>query len=257
MPEKNNNSIYHELKRPVIFAHRGASAYAPENTLTAFTLAIQQGAEAIELDAKLSADGHVVVMHDDTVDRTTNSIGAVSSLSLAELKKLDAGSKFNPAYHLERIPTLEEVFETIGPNVFINVELKNYTSPINDLPDKVISLVKEHGLETSVMLSSFNIIALIRARSLLPKISLGFITIKGLADLTLQSRLVRLSPLLAFHPHYLDVTPKLVRAAHKVNSRVHTYTVNQPDTMQQLFSIGVDGIFTDDPPLALKVAAEI
>lgn len=257
MPEEKKYPNYLNLKRPSIFAHRGSSAYAPENTLAAFKLAVQQHADAIELDAKLSADGQVVVMHDDTVDRTTNGTGQVKSLSLPELKRLDAGSKFNPAYSSERIPTLAEVFETVGQQIFINVEVKNYTSPIDDLSDKVISLVKEYGLESSVMLSSFNMIALIRARSLLPKIPLGLITVRGLGDLTLRSKLVRLGPLFAFHPNYLDVTPKLVGAAHRANSRIHTYTVNQPDTMQQLFTAGVDGIFTDDPPLAHKVSTEI
>jgi len=257
MPEKEISFTYPALKRPVIFAHRGSSAHAPENTLAAFKLAVQQQASAIELDVKLTADGQVVVIHDDTVDRTTNGTGWVNSMTLTELKQLDAGSKFDPEYQAEKIPTLLEVFETVGSQIFIDVELKNYTSPTDDLADKVISLVKEYRLESSVMLSSFNMIALIRARALIPEIPLGLITIKGLAGLTMRSRLVRFGPLLAFHPHYLDVSPQLIQASHQAGAHIHAYTVNQPDLMRQLITSGVDGIFTDDPLLAQKVLTEI
>ena len=256
MPDKNVIH-YVDLKRPTIFAHRGSSTHAPENTLAAFKLAVEQHADAIELDATLSADGQVVVIHDDTVNRTTNGTGFIKSMNLAELKRLDAGSKFDPSFHLERIPTLAEVFETVGQQIFINVELKNYTSPTDDLPDRVIALVKEYGLESSVMMSSFNIIALIRARSQLPTIPLGLITVTGLAEVTLRSKLVRFGPLFALHPNFMDITPKLIQAAHRTNSRVHTYIVNDPDDMRRLFITGVDGIFTKDPLIAHKVLAEI
>ena len=156
MVVKYNSSAYVQLNKPKIFAHRGASAYAPENTMAAFSLAVHQGADAIELDAKLSADGYVVVMHDDTVDRTTNGTGRVSSLSLAELQKLDAGSKFPPLFKSEKVPTLEEVYETLGRKILINVELTNYSTPMDDLPDKVIALVKKFNLEERVLLSSFS-----------------------------------------------------------------------------------------------------
>jgi glycerophosphoryl diester phosphodiesterase len=256
MPDKNVIH-YVDLKRPTIFAHRGSSTHAPENTLAAFKLAVEQHADAIELDATLSADSQVVVIHDDTVNRTTNGTGSIKSMNLAELKRLDAGSKFDPSFHLERIPTLAEVFETVGQQIFINVELKNYTSPTDDLPERVIALVKDYGLESSVMMSSFNIIALIRARSQLPTIPLGLITVTGLADVTLRSKLVRFGPLFALHPNFMDITPKLIQAAHRTNSRVHTYIVNDPDDMRRLFITGVDGIFTKDPLIAYKVLSEI
>lgn len=245
-----------DLKRPTIFAHRGSSAYAPENTIEAFELALEQGANGIELDAKLSADGNVIVMHDDTVDRTTNGTGQVRALTLPALKQLDAGSKHPPNFKPYQIPTLDEVFEAVGAKIFINVELTNYTSPRDDLPDKVISLIKKHNLETSILLSSYNILALIQARKLLPKIPLGYLTYGGQAEATLKTRLVRFGPLLALHPAESDVTNQLIHTAHQAKCRIHTYTVNQPDRMQQLFSAGIDGIFTDNPVLALKVLAD-
>jgi len=256
MPIVNNSFDFVDPKRPTIFAHRGSCAYAPENTLAAFNLALDQHADGIELDVKLSSDGHVMVMHDDTVDRTTNGTGQVKSLTLPELKKLDAGSKFSPLYKSEKIPTLSEVFETVGRKIFVNVELTNYSSPVDDLPDKVISLVRKYSLETSVMLSSFNMIGLIRARNLLPKIPMGLLTFPGYAQITLRSRLVRFGPLLALHTAHSDVTLNLIQTAHQTKCRIHAYTVNQPDIMQQLFTAGVDGIFTDDPILAHKVLSE-
>ena len=105
-------------------------------------------ADAIELDAKLTADGQVVVMHDDTVDRTTNGTGQREIIDPGRYyKALDAGSKFPPLFKSEKIPTLDEVFETIGRKIFINVELTNYSSPMDDLPDKVVALVKKYNLE--------------------------------------------------------------------------------------------------------------
>src|SRR5690348_16428729 len=106
------------LPHPIVFAHRGASAYAPENTLAAFELALEQGAAAIEFDVKLSADGHIVVIHDRTVERTSDGSGRVNRLPLAALQKLDAGSWFSAEFRGAKIPTLDEVFETVGKKLF-------------------------------------------------------------------------------------------------------------------------------------------
>lgn len=257
MPEKETIPSYVDLKRPTIFAHRGSSVNAPENTLTAFELAVDQHADGIELDAKLTADGRVVVMHDDTVDRTTNGTGRVNLLTLAELQLLDAGAKSSPKFASEKIPSLEDVFDIFGRKIFINVELKNYSSPTDELPEKVAALVKKYKLEESVLLSSFNLIALIRARKSLSKIPLGFITILGLAEITMRTRLVRFGPLLALHPNYTDVNPYLIQTAHRAKCRVYPYTVNQPEIIKKLIEAGVDGFFTDDPYMAQKALIDI
>ncbi len=257
MPHQYNSSVNVDLKKkPTIFAHRGASAYAPENTITAFKLAIDQGADAIELDAKLSADGQVVVIHDDSVDRTTNGNGSVKSLTWAEIQRLDAVSKFPPFFKSEKVPSLEQVFETIGRKILINVELTNYSSPKDDLVDKVVGLVKKFNLEDSVLLSSFNLIALIQARKLLGKVPLGLLIYAGLAEVALRSRLVCFGPLLDLHSSYLDVTSHLIQTTHQAKCQVHAYTVNQPERIVELFDCGVDGIFTDDPQMAIKIIAE-
>jgi glycerophosphoryl diester phosphodiesterase len=248
-------SIYNDLSRPVIFAHRGASAYVPENTLAAFKLAFNQHADAIELDAQLTRDDQIVVMHDDTVDRTTNGSGRVRSLTLAELKGLDAGSKLPPLFKPENVPSLEDIFEEVGRKLLINVELKNYASPTDDLPDRVVALVKKFNLEDRIILSSFNMIALIRAKKAMPKIMLGLLTFPHFADATIRFKLIRFGPLLAFHPNYEDVNPSLVQFAHSAKCLVNTYTVNQPDVMMQVITAGVDGIITHDPLLAHEIIA--
>jgi glycerophosphoryl diester phosphodiesterase len=242
--------IFDQLPRPAIFAHRGACAHAPENTLAAFELALRQGSDAVELDAKLSADGQVVVIHDMSVDRTTNGSGRVRDMTLAKLQELDAGSHFDVAFRGERIPTLEQVFESVGRSTFINVELTNYTSPMDHLPDRVVDLVKKHGLEARIIFSSFNPLALIRARRLLPETPIGLIAFPGIKGALSRGALGRLIPYQSLHPAVVDANPGLIGRAHKEGRKVYVYTVNDPDEMRVLFDRGVDGIFTDDPLLA-------
>ena len=143
--------------RPIILAHRGDSAHAPENTLPSFQQALQKGADGVELDVKLTADGHVIVIHDSTVDRTTDGSDRVSSLTLESIRKLDAGKWFNEKFTGTKVPLLEEVFETIGRDKIINIELKsaNYFSSRDDLVLKVCELVKRHNNQNQILFSSF------------------------------------------------------------------------------------------------------
>ncbi len=244
-----------DLPRPAIFAHRGASAYAPENTLASFELAVSQKSDAIELDVKLTADGHVVVIHDSTVDRTTDGQGRVSQMTLEQLKALDAGQKFDDVFRGERIPTLGEVFQAVQHRVLINIELTNYESPRDTLPEKVADILLAHHQETNVLISSFNPIALRRFHNILPDCPLGLLALPGLAGAWARSALGRWVPYQALHPALRDTTPTLIRQRHRLGHRVHTYTVNLPADMQKLFRWEVDGIFTDDPPLAQRTLA--
>jgi len=248
---------YTDLPRPTLFAHRGSSAHAPENTLAAFELAFRQGAPAIELDATLCGDQQVVVIHDQTVDRTTDGSGDVQRMPLSALKELDAGSWFDLAFKREKIPTLEEVFETVGKRLFINVELKNYASPWDDLPNRVANLVKKHNLSDRILFSSFNPVALLCVRFILPHVPRGLLVLSGKPGAWARGWLGRLFPCQALHPEASDVTDNLVMHAHQADRRVHVYTVNEPDEMARLFKLGVDGIFSDDPLLAQQVLARL
>ncbi len=245
--------MFEKLPTPTIFAHRGSSAHAPENTLAAFELAIRQNADAIELDAKLTADGEVVVFHDPTLDRTTDGSGWVSDHTLAELKELDAGCSFDVNFCGERIPTLAEVFEHVGQDTFINIELTNYRALRNTLPEKVASLIKYHHLQDRVFFSSFNPIALMRAFKMLPQIPSGLLALSGFAGAWARSALGRRVPYRALHPALSDVTPRLIHQQHQRGNRVHVYTVNHPDDINRMFDWQIDGIFTDDPLLARRI----
>jgi glycerophosphoryl diester phosphodiesterase len=246
------------LPRPTIFAHRGASAYAPENTLIAFNLAVQQNADAIELDAKLSGDGQVVVIHDQTVDRTTSGVGRVSDMPLSELRAFDAGSHFDPIYKGEHIPTLDEVFSLLGEQIFINVELTNYTSIYDDLPYKVAQIVEFHKLKKDILFSSFNPIALSRIHRTLPEVPLGLLALPGPKGWWARSRLGKmLVPYQALHIELSDTSTSLINWVQKSGGRIHVYTVNNAKDLRQLFELRVDGIFTDDVPLAKNILENI
>ena len=245
------------LPLPTIFAHRGSSAHAPENTISAFELALKQQADGIELDAKLSADDVVVVIHDQTVERTTDGSGKVRELSFAALRQLDAGSFFDIAFQKEPIPSLEEVFETVGHQTYINIELTNYDSPFDRLPEKVAELVKRHRMGNHVLFSSFNPLVLRRIHRLLPDIPLGLLAGPGRNGLLARSQIGRLLiHYQAIHPELRDATPSLIQRAHQRGYMVNVYTVNRENDMRQLFNLEVDGIFTDDPLLARQVLAD-
>jgi glycerophosphoryl diester phosphodiesterase len=249
--------MFAQIPQPAIFAHRGASSYAPENTLAAFELAVQQKADAIELDAKLTADGQVVVIHDQTVDRTTNGSGWVRRMTLEQLRQLDAGSHFAPAFHGERVPTLEEVFEVVGEKIFINIELTNYASMADSLPEKVADLVRRHQLVERVMFSSFNPLALLRVRWRLPGPPVGLLAQPGRPGVWARTRIGRIIGYNSINPEKSDVDSHFVENAHKHGKRVLVYTVNQAEEIQRLFQLHVDGIFTDDPVLARQLRSEL
>lgn len=246
-----------QLPQPVIFAHRGACAHAPENTLASFRLACQVGAPAIELDAKLSADGQVVVIHDPTVDRTTDGHGKVAEMTLAQLKELNAAHKFNDRYSGEPIPTLEEVFEEFGSQLYINVELTNYTSPRDQLVEKVAALVKRFNLVDRVIFSSFHPMNLRQIRQLLPDAQVGILALEGEKGKMARGWVGRMFSPHVVHPFLKDVDDAFLKAQHSRGRRVHVWTVNEPEDLRRLFRLGVDGVFTDDPKLAAEVLRSV
>jgi glycerophosphoryl diester phosphodiesterase len=243
--------MYSELPRPTIFAHRGASAHAPENTLAAIELAVNQKSDAIEIDVKLSSDDQIVVIHDQTVDRTTNGTGRVKDLPLDALKELDAGSHFDVAYEGEPIPTLSHVLETVGRKTFLNIELTNYSSPLDSLPERVAELINYHGLADNILFSSFHPLVLRKIHRLMPSIPIGLLAHHGRPGILARTWIGRvLTDYQAFHPELQDASQELINRVHQSGHRVHVYTVNNVKDMCRLYSYGVDGIFTDDPILA-------
>jgi len=241
------------LPRPVIFAHRGASAHTPENTLAAFRLALEQGADGIELDAKCTSDGEVVVMHDACLLRTTGASGKVWEHTLAEIKQLDAGKWKGAEFTGEGVPTLRDVFTALGGKLIINVELTNYGHSNDGLVEKVLALAAEFKLEDSILLSSFSPQNIHRAREINPQIPAALLALRGLPGAFSRSRwMVPISPV-GLHPYYTDVTPHLVQVEKMRGRFINVWTVNDPGEIRRLRDLGVDGLFTDDPLLARRV----
>ena len=245
-----------DLPRPVIYAHRGASAYAPENTIAAFHIAQKQGAIAVEFDVKLSADGAVVLLHDQTVDRTTDGSGDLRDLTLPALRELDAGKWFGEQFCNIKIPTLGEVFEEFGKKLFMNIELTNYLTPTDNLVEKVAERIISHGLQGNILFSSFNPQNLAQAERLLPEIPRGLLIptlFRGRKSRRMSVTQVNYQ---AIHPYFLDIRPGWVKRVQRMGKRVHVWTVNHIGIMRILFKWGVDGIFTDDPALGLRLLGE-
>ena len=238
---------------PSIIAHRGASKFAPENTLAAIRLAIRQEADAVELDAKLTKDGHIVLHHDKTLDRTTTGSGRLSDHRLDELKALDAGIWFGNQFKNEPIPSLDEVFEDVGDQIRINIELTNYATPFDDLAEKVALLIKRHQKEDEVFFSSFNPRNLRIMKRIFPEAITGFLVATGMSKNWFLDLVRYFFPYQNLHLHHSDVSPQSIRSAHKRDLGAITYTVNLEQEIRRVFDSGVDGIFTDDIPLARAV----
>lgn len=241
--------------RPILLAHRGDLTHAPENTLPAFSQAIQKGADGVELDAKLTADGHVIVVHDETVDRTTDGKGKVAALTLEEMRKLDAGAWFDAKFAGTKVPLLEEVFETVGRDKLINIELTNYYAGHDALVENVCQLIKRHNNAKQIIFSSFKSSNLKTAAQILPEIPRGLLALPGLLGLWARSFGFMFGDYQASHPYISDVRRESIQRAHRVHRRVHVWTANSPEEIQRLRDWGVDGFFTDDPGAAVQVLA--
>ncbi len=229
--------------RPLVIAHRGASAHAAENTLTAFRMAMLQDADGIELDVKRCATGEVVVMHDETVDRTTDGVGRVHALTFEQLRALDASGGGEPP------PTLDEVFELITPHptFLINIELTNYTTPRDGLEDAVIDVVRRHGIGHRVLYSSFNHLLVRKLAAVHPEIPRALLYDKSQP---LPLRNVWLSPLIRHefrHPHHAMVTQDFVRNQRAAGRGVNAWTVNEVVDIRRMQAAGVTGIIGDSP----------
>ncbi len=240
-------------KRPLIIAHRGASAHAPENTMPAFQIAYEQGADGIELDVMLSKDNRLIVIHDSTLDRTTNGKGNVLDHTISELHGLDAGAWLNETFQNTKLPLLDEVYEQFGGKFLINVELKNYHNPKDELPDVALALTQKHDLLDYVIFSSFNPRNIVRLKKLDSCAKTGLLCLPGFAGSLFRGPFGRLFGYNALHPHFSDVTESTVKRAHKNKNQVNVWTVNKIEDLIRMRSIGVDAIITDDPQHAKSV----
>jgi glycerophosphoryl diester phosphodiesterase len=238
-------------------AHRGASGECPENTMVAFRRAIEQSAGMIECDLQLTADGHVVVCHDWTVDRTTGGRGRVSELTLAELRSLDAGAWRGSRFAGERVPTLEELLELALPRTQLNLELKCREGPeaAHRLAMAVIAAVSRYDGLDAVVFSSFDAETLEAIRDVSPYAQIGILWSVPPFDLAWE--VARDLGAIALHPARESATPEIVETAHEHGLAVYVWTVNELDHMVDLVRMGVDGLFSDLPGRMLEARARL
>lgn len=238
---------------PLVVAHRGASADHPENTLVAFEAAIAAGADGVELDVRLTADGVAVVLHDAETGVVTDGSGPVSGMRLAELKRLRVRG--------EEVPTLDEALEVISGRAIANLEIKNlpgeadYDSPREAVVEAVAASVQRVGFEGTVLVSSFNWLSIERARELLPGALTGFLTI-GAIDPRAALVYARSRGHDYVLPHVealLGVGADYVADAHEAGLRVGTWTVDEDDRLATLFGWEVDAVATNRPDAAVRV----
>lgn len=232
-----------------IIAHRGASTYAPENTIAAFQRALDQQADGIELDVRLTKDDIPVICHDATINRTSNGKGSIHSLPLQALKKYDFGSYFHKKYKKETIPTLEEVLQlTKNSDTTLHIELKNGPVIPKTLEQRVLELIFQYGMQERVVYSSFDHLSLQRVVELDPQAKIGLIFHMNLVHLFDYIAHTEI-PVHSIHPNHFYVTDEMVQQAHKRGMRVNLYTVNNRKLAETYKKMGVDGIITNDPLL--------
>lgn len=245
----------HYPEHLLIFGHRGASAQAPENTLPAFTLAADLGADGIELDVQRTVDGKLIIHHDRTLERTTGEQGRVDAWRFDDLRALDVGAWFAARFRGERMPTPDEVVEAVGHRLLINFELINDSPRDNGIAALAVTFFRRHALWQRAMISSFNPLLLAAVRRLEPRITLGLIWAPFLPWYVRHGWWRYIIDVDALHPAYSLVNARFVAKAHRQGWRVHTWTVNDAAAAHSLAGNGVDIIHTDDIPAIRRALA--
>lgn len=233
----------------MIYAHRGASKRAPENTMHAFELAYELGAEGIETDVQLTKDRVPVLIHDERVNRTTNGTGYIKDLTWDQIKQLDAGSWFDKKFAGTSIISLDTFLQWIqSKSLCLNIELKNNKIDYKHLESIVYEKIAHYQLLDRTILSTFNPNSVKRMNSLQYNIEIAFLTSRRNKDLIAYSRDLGAH---ALHIKYRLLTPRLVEQCKQENIAVRVYTINKGTRMMRCFTNDCDGIFTDVPDKGL------
>ncbi len=258
--------------RPLVIAHGGGNHLAPSNTLAAFTNAYELGVDVLEFDIHMTKDGHLVSIHDPTVDRTTDGTGRVNEMTLEEVQALDAAATFkdlNGEYSFRGkgvyIPTVDEIFSTINdPEMLYTIEIKDSNDPelYQTMSEKLWKLIQHYGLEENVIIAAFDQAII----DMVIEVSEGEALVSGGRD--------EITKFVVFHKLFLNglyqqnvhalqiptedsdinlMDGKLIRGAQNRGMDVHYWTINDPETMKELIEIGADGIMTDRPDLLMEL----
>jgi len=234
----------------LVIAHRGASAYAPENTAAAFDLALELGARHIELDVELSSDGHIVVIHDDTLDRTTNGLGPVTTRTLADLRRLDAGSWFGERFAGERIPVYSDVLKRYRGRAHLHTEIKGQ-SPV--LARRVADVVRTRCMQLQVTVTSFHQKQLEEIRASAPELATGWLVHEVTDGVIAEARTMGLTQLC---PRADGLTPELAARLHAEGFVVRAWGVNSEELMERVVAAGADGATVNWPDRLLAYLVE-
>lgn len=237
-----------------IFAHRGFSGKYPENTMLAFQKAYEVGCDGIELDVQMTKDGVLVIMHDETIDRTTNGTGNLRDYTYEELCQFDCYGMFKGEYAFQKIPTLREYLEWVKPTgLLTNIELKNSVYYYERLEEKVFEMVKELKMEDKILFSSFNLVSVLKCKKMMPKVPAGFLTETKVDNMGVFAKEYGVE---YYHPGLDFLTEDVVENCHAHGREVNVWTVNRKKEMKQMAKWKVDGIFTNYPNKAKKLKKE-
>lgn len=238
-------------RRDEVQAHRGASAVAPENTIAAFRAAAEQGARWVELDVALLADDTLVVIHDDSVDRTTSGKGSLGALTQADIAKLDAGTWFDARYAGEHLPTLAEVIKALGElGLSANVEIKQHKhhKSLDQLVRAVQADINRRAPSTQIMISSFDPDALRAMRALEPELEMAMLWGRPPEDWAEKLKAI---PATTIHMHYKALSIGMLEETSKTGIKVRAWTCNNPVELVSFWGAGLTGVITDNPKLFL------
>ena len=237
--------------KPLVWAHRGASGYAPENTLAAFQKAVDLGADGVELDIQLTKDDQIVVIHDEMIARTSDGKGWVKDYTLEELRAFNY-NRTKPEYKHADIPTMREVFELLKPTgLFINIEIKTGVVFYEKIEEKILALTKEMGMEDRVCYSSFNHYTVTRIHELKPDAEVGFLYADGPIDMPSYGVKHGVN---ALHPALYNLQyDGFVKECKEKGLKLNVWTVNERPYMEMCCQYGVDAIITNYPDIAKEV----
>ena len=237
-----------------IIAHRGASGYAPENTMEAFELAAEQGAYGIETDVHLTKDGHLVIAHDPVIGRTVMGEGSIRDLTLKELRSFDCGAWFSKDFAGLKVPLLKDLLALVKKkDMFLNIEIKMGFPYYTGLEEALAEELAHWDMDERLILSSFNHCSVKKMERLRPRAARGFLTDNQLVqswDYTARNGAQ------ALHPHFSLVTPELIESCHQAGIRVNTYTVNDKTEGKRLIEAGVDCLISNYPDVMLALLPE-
>jgi glycerophosphoryl diester phosphodiesterase len=243
-------------RKVLIFAHRGASGMAPENTAASFKKAVDLGADGIELDVQLTSDGHIVVVHDERLGRTCNGSGMVMDLTLEYLRKLDFGGWYSEKFSGEKIPLLDEVIElTKESGTVLNIEIKAIPGKYNPgIEEKLAGIIKENGIEGRTIISSFNHFSLEKLKDMHDGINIAPLYVGMFKDICGYAAKLRAD---FIHPIYESVTEDVISSCKACGIGVNVWTVDMNEDIRKMAVMGVTGIIANRPDEALRILKEI